>query len=145
MYEQESLRSPIKPSQHSERRITAKSLYQGIPLSKIYKQRQGRYDYNFPADSDPESDDDELRIIHQRNKIEIALKSREAVMTRITDNNEFIFDNRGKALKIEDVLTKEAKNLRNGNFKQQIGPNVKVANKFRREYVHPNRLPLVEV
>ena len=66
-------------------------------------------------------------------------------MSRITDNNEFIFDNRGKALKIEDVLTKEAKNLRNGNFKQQIGPNVKVANKFRREYVHPNRLPLVEV
>ena len=99
------------------------------------------------ADSEPESDDDELRKILLKNKLEIELKSREAVMSRITDNNEFIFDTRGRALKVEDVLTKEATNLRKGKFMQNIvaGPNVKVANKFRKEYVHPNRLPLVEV
>ena len=82
-YEQESLRSPIKPSQ-AQSRI---SLYEGIPLSKFYKQRSGRYDYNLPADNEPESDDDQERKNFNRARLEIELKSREAVMRRIIDNN----------------------------------------------------------
>ena len=44
---------------------------------------------------------------------------------RILDNDEYMFENRtGKIIKVEDLVTHDARNLRKGHFRHQILTNI---------------------